>query len=123
MRSDVAYALGGEHGPSAAEHDAAIARANAAVGELHRTFFATPYRPTGLGTEARMLVRLVDELNWLNAIILQAAPTSAQTPANRAACGVRSRAALVLESGAGLLDEREAGPRRCRRRWLTYGRR
>ena len=34
-----------------------------------RTFFATPYRPTGLTTAARAVVRLVDELQWLNAVV------------------------------------------------------
>ena len=48
--------------PSDGEHDAAIARADAAVEALHAVFFATPYRPTGLSTAARAVVRLVDEL-------------------------------------------------------------
>ena len=47
----------------------AIAEADAAVAALHRGFLATPYRPTGLSTPARTVVRLVDELNWLNAIV------------------------------------------------------
>jgi Fusaric acid resistance protein-like len=110
LRSDVAYVLGGDRGESGADHDAAIARANAAVGALHRVFFATPYRPTGLGTAPRMVVRLVDELNWLNAIIVQSAPRPDGGPANRAACGVRSKAASVLEYGAALLDMRGGRP-------------
>ena len=104
LRSDVAYVLGGKREASGADHDAAVGRANATVGALHRTFFATPYRPTALGTAARMVVRLVDELKWLNAIIVQSAPRPDGTPANRAGCRVRSTAASVLECGADLLD-------------------
>jgi uncharacterized membrane protein YccC len=110
LRSDVAYVLGGEREASRADHEATVAQANAAVGALHRTFFATPYRPTGLGTAARMLVRLVDELNWLNAIIVQVAPRPNGKTTSRAACGVRSTAASVLEAGADLLDTRGGRP-------------
>ena len=102
--------LQGEAGPSQAELDDAVARADAAVAALHRTFFATPYRPTGLSTSARTVVRLVDELNWLNAIIVQAPPRSPGSPVNRAACAVKTRAAAVLERGADLLDETGGRP-------------
>ena len=48
---------------------------------LHRRFFASPYRPTGLTTAARAVVRLVDELRWLNTIVLRPAPiTRPPTP-------------------------------------------
>src|SRR4051812_44552487 len=46
----------------------AVADADDAVKRLHDTFFATPYRPTGLSTAARAVVRLVDELQWLSEI-------------------------------------------------------
>jgi Fusaric acid resistance protein-like len=104
LRADVVYVLGSDGDAPPAEHDAAVEKANAAVAALHRVFFATPYRPTGLGTAARMLVRLVDELDWLNGIIVQSAPRRDGTPAHRSACGVRSSAASVLECGADLLD-------------------
>jgi hypothetical protein len=105
LRLEVASLLDGEAGPSETERDAVIARADAAVAALHRTFFATPYRPTGLSTPARAVVRLVDELGWLNAIILQTSPYQERVATSRSACAVRSRAALVLERGADLLDE------------------
>ena len=38
---------------------------------LSSAFLATPYRPTGLSTPARTTVRLVDELIWLNSIVIQ----------------------------------------------------
>ena len=97
--------LEGEAGPSQDEHDAVIARADAAVAGLRRTFFATPYRPTGLSTPARTVVRLVDELSWLNTIVVQTSPHPDRIRANRAACVVKSQAASVLERGADLLDE------------------
>ena len=48
---DVAYRARRRGQPSRAEHQAAVAAvADAAVDRLHKTFFATPYRPTGLST-------------------------------------------------------------------------
>jgi uncharacterized membrane protein YccC len=105
LRSDVDYVLGGEHGQRTAAHDQLVARANAAVEELQQVFFATPYRPAGLSTAARMLVRLVDELRWLNAIIIHSMPPADGTPINPTVCGVRAAAAAVLEACADLLDE------------------
>jgi uncharacterized membrane protein YccC len=104
LRSDVGYALCGDGAPSEAGHDEAIANANAAVSALHRTFFATPYRPTGLSTVARTLVRLVDELGWVNAVVVQTPAQVDGSPGNRAACAVKSASASVLELGADLLE-------------------
>jgi len=117
LRSEVAAALVGD-GPSAAAHTAAVEQANRAVDVMHGSFFATPYRPTGLGTTVRMVVRLVDELKWLNAIIVQSSAQpdgSKSTPpgagaGNRRACAVRLAAAAVLERGADLLDVRGGRP-------------
>ena len=53
------------------------------------TFFATPYRPTGLSTAARALVRLVDELRWLNSDRAAVEPRGA---AGRPACRARQAA-------------------------------
>ncbi len=71
---------------------------------LHHTFLATPYRPTGLSTAARTIVRLVDEVNWLNTIIVQSRQRTEGAVVNRAACEVKVAAAAVLERGADLLD-------------------
>jgi len=105
LRSEAARVLGGASRPSAAEHDAAVAHANDAVDALHAVFFATPYRPTGLGTAARTVVRLVDELRWLNAIIVHAAPRANQAPPSPPVCAVKCAAASVLERSADLLDQ------------------
>jgi uncharacterized membrane protein YccC len=110
LRSEVADVLGGEARPSKQEHDAAVAEADQALAALHQAFFATPYRPTGLSTTARMIVRLVDELNWLNTIIIQPARRPTETPVNRSACAVKMTAATVLERGADLLDVRGGQP-------------
>jgi uncharacterized membrane protein YccC len=114
LRSEVALMLGGEGRPSREEHDGAIAQANQTVDALRQAFFATPYRPTGLSTTARMVVRLVDELSWLNAVIVQSEPSSEQTPANRPACAVKVAAASVLERGADLLAGRWGQPEALR---------
>jgi hypothetical protein len=84
------------------------ASADEAVEALHAVFFATPYRPTGLSTAARAAVRLVDELRWLNTIVLEAAPQAAGADADVLA--VRSAAALVLERGADFLDAPDRSP-------------
>jgi uncharacterized membrane protein YccC len=110
LRSDVADALCGGSPPTAESRAAAVAQSNAAVGALHQAFFATPYRPTGLGTNVRMVVRLVDELKWLNTIIVQSSARPDGAPVNRLACAVRVAAASVLEAGADLLDVRGGRP-------------
>ena len=82
----------------------AIAAADAAVGALHRAFLATPYRPTGLSTAARAIVRLVDELNWLNADRAVHGALPGAGTLGRSTCTVKLAAAAVLERGADLLD-------------------
>ena len=110
LRSDVAYILdggyllAGDSNSSMDEHLAAIEQANGAVGALHRVFLATPYRPTGLGTVARTVVRLVDELNWLNTVVIKSGSYPKKIAVNHEACAVKSAAASVLERGADLLD-------------------
>jgi hypothetical protein len=80
------------------------APADGAVEDLHDRFYATPYRPTGLSTAARAVVRLVDELRWLSAIAISDPPEA--TPAR----AVRAAAATVLERGADLLDDPARSP-------------
>ena len=99
LRADVDYVLGGDDGSALAAHKTRVAAANAAVEELQQVFFATPYRPTGLSTAARMLVRLVDELRWLSTIIVRSTPHPDATALNPAVCAVRVAAASVLDRG------------------------
>jgi Fusaric acid resistance protein-like len=110
LRAQVAYFRGGGSAALAAERDEAIAEADEAVERLHTVFFATPYRPTGLSTAARAAVRLVDELRWLNAIVMHAPPQPPHTAVDRHAGAVKMAAAVVLERGADLLDAPEQSP-------------
>lgn len=103
LRADVAFRLSDHDEALAPDHDRAIVQADDAVAALHRVFLATPYRPASLSTAGRTTVRLVDELNWLNAIVVQSERAAPGTPVNRAACAVRLAAAAVLERGADLL--------------------
>ncbi len=82
----------------------------AAVKPLRQVFLATPFRPTGLSTATRTVVRLVDELTWLDAIVIESSAQPDGLPVNRSACAVRSAAATVLERGADLLDRPASDP-------------
>jgi uncharacterized membrane protein YccC len=104
LRAGVAYLLSGMDEQFALDRDHAAAQADQAVEALHSAFLATPYRPTGLSTPARTTVRLVDELNWLNSIVIQ--PALHRDGVNRAALRVKEAAAAVLERAADLLDSR-----------------
>jgi uncharacterized membrane protein YccC len=103
LRAEVAHALGGRDAASGERYEQAIAQADAAVGALHRGFLATPYRPTGLSTPARALVRLVDDLNWLNAVA-QTRAIPGTGPLGHATCAVKAAVATALERGADLLE-------------------
>ena len=86
--------------------DPVVEQAHAAVVDLRRAFLATPYRPTGLSTSAHTLVRLVDELGWLNAIMSQ----RANAMGSRAGGALKYAAATVLRRGAQLLDDPAGDP-------------
>jgi uncharacterized membrane protein YccC len=103
LRAGIAYLLSGMDDQFARDRDHAVAQADQAVEALRSVFLATPYRPTGLSTPARTTVRLVDELNWLNSIVIQ---PGLRLDANRAALRVKEAAAAVLDRSADLLDSR-----------------
>jgi hypothetical protein len=84
--------------------DAAIGGADDALQALQAAFFATPYRPTGLSTAARAVVRLVDELRWLQAILAEGAPRAPGAPVDASARAVKAAAATILERSADLLE-------------------
>ncbi|MEY9951460.1 FUSC family protein [Leifsonia sp. EB34] len=114
LRAEAAAMLRAGSPDLAEERDRAIAEADAAVGALHTAFLRTPYRPTGLSTSARTIVRLVDELNWLNSVIAQfdhvKITAATPGPVHVAAFEVKSTAAAVLEEGAGLLAQHAGDP-------------
>lgn len=108
LRADVGFVLSDRDPVLAAEYDRAIAEADSAVTALHRRFLATPYRPTGLSTSTRTVVRLIDELIWLEAVVEQSAPyvrspSFTPGPSHKVACRVKTAAANALEVGADLL--------------------
>ncbi len=104
LRAAVAYRLSGMDEQSALDRDHAAAQADQAVQALRSAFLATPYRPTGLSTPARTTVRLVDELIWLNSIVIQ--PGLHRDGVNRAALRVKEAVAAALGRAADLLDSR-----------------
>ena len=104
LRAEVALRLSGGDPAFVTDLEQAAADSTAKVTALHQTFLATPYRPTGLSTATRTVVRLVDELSWLDAIVVQSAQPVPQGRPNREACAVKVAAAETLEQGAALLD-------------------
>ncbi|MEW2167119.1 FUSC family protein [Streptomyces sp. NPDC007084] len=82
-----------------------------AVASLRDTFFATPYRPTGLSTSTRVLIRLVDEVLLL-ATILDRAPVGETTgPTDAIVCGVKTAASDLLKASAEPLGGPDDGDR------------
>jgi len=111
LRNDASRLAGGPNVPNSGQCQATADRAADAAADLRSTFDATPYRPTGLSTSSRALVRLVDELTWLSAIVADSAPPPEGGPAcDPAAYAVRRAAAEVLDRATDLLDDLHAGP-------------
>ncbi len=108
LRKHIAYLMHEPDAPSHAELQEAFGQAEAALKGLQQSFLATPYRPTGLGTPARTVVRLVDELNWLH-IVLSATADVDGVVVNRASCVVKRSAATVLEQAATVLEDSSEG--------------
>lgn len=114
LRADAAYLHGdGDPGLKTAR-DAAAAAADDAVASLQSVFLASPSRPTGLSTSARTVVRLVDELNWLNVQISQSVNSTPSvgriSPVREAALTVKLAAASALDEGASLLSQTGGDP-------------
>jgi uncharacterized membrane protein YccC len=104
LRAGVAYLLSGMDEQFALDRDHTAAQSDEAIEALRSTFLAMPYRPTGLSTPARTTVRLVDELAWLNSIVIQ--PGFHRDRVHRAPLRVKEAAATVLDRTADLLDSR-----------------
>jgi len=104
LRAEVVYVMGAGADDAREVHAAAVARADEAVRRVHAVFFATPYRPTGLAADARAVIRLVDELRWLNTIILRSTPHHHPPEPRPHVCAVKTAAADVLERAADLLE-------------------
>lgn len=103
LRAEIAYVLSDDSAADREAYRTAVAAADEAIEALQALFFATPYRPTGLTTDARAVVRLVDELRWLSAVALHSAPKHHPKSPSRDVCSVKVAAADVLEQAAALL--------------------
>ncbi len=104
LHADAAYLLSGRDESLAHDHERAVEQANKAVAAMHAAFLATPYRPASLSTSGRTILRLVDELGWLGALVAQAAPPRVGRRVSRPACAVKVAAASVLDRAAELLE-------------------
>ena len=107
LRAEVAWVRDGFRGDRA-ELDAVVADAQAAVAGLRAAFFATPYRPTGLSTGARVSVRLVDQVIWLDSVLERMSVCRRPGHVDETVCalelavaGLLDRCGEVLESGRG----------------------
>lgn len=104
LRSEVDCVRGGFGPVGAAEYRVLADEAGAAVAALRTSFFATAYRPTGLSTSARTLVRLVDQVVWLDAILERMLLEEEPGPTDAVVCDVKLAAATLLEHGAATLE-------------------
>ncbi len=104
LRAEVAYVMSGGAADAQQAHRAAVARADDAVQRMQTVFLATPYRPTGLTTDARAAIRLVDEIRWLTSLVLRSAPVHHPPRRTPQVCAAKIAAADVLEGAAELLE-------------------
>ncbi|MEU3794475.1 FUSC family protein [Streptomyces fructofermentans] len=111
LRTDASRLAGGADAPSMGHCRDAADRAAAAAAELREVFDSTPYRPTGLSTGSRALVRLVDELTWLAAVLAEGVLRPEDRSEYRTGPhSVRRTAAAVLDEAAALLDDPRRPP-------------
>ncbi|MFC8662218.1 FUSC family protein [Streptomyces sp. NPDC057199] len=111
LRTDASHLAGGPDAPSHGQCRTTADEASTAAADLRTVFDATPYRPTGLSSSSRAIVRLVDELTWLSSILADSAPSPDGHPACDAdARSVRRAAAAVLDEVATLLEAPDGSP-------------
>jgi hypothetical protein len=79
--------------------------AREAVAALRHAFFAAPYRPTGVTTASRVLVRAVDQAVWMDTILERMPPDRAQGGTGPAVCEIKQASAELLEDGALLAGD------------------
>jgi uncharacterized membrane protein YccC len=110
LRAEIDFVLAGRPAAGEAAYQEAVTAADAAVAAVQSGFFATPYRPTGLSTSARAVVRLVDELRWLNSVVLRSVMAGRpMRPPAPEVCVVKRAAAAALDAGAQLLESPSDG--------------
>jgi uncharacterized membrane protein YccC len=101
-----------EQAPEAGDPLVAMMRA---VGDLRAAFRASAARPVALSTGSRLLIRVVDELEWLTTTVANACADAPETWPEQGR-RLRTAAAAALEASAGVLDHDGSGPDRhgCR---------
>jgi uncharacterized membrane protein YccC len=104
LRAEVDCVWSGFDQADSSTVDNVVGEAGTAVAALRKEFFRTPYRPSGLSTVARTLVRLTDEIVWLDAILEHAPADQRAGPTTPAVCEVKLAGATLLERGAALLE-------------------
>ncbi|MGV9993171.1 FUSC family protein [Streptomyces sp. NPDC003374] len=115
LRADASRLTCAPRAPAAERYAVAADEAATAAAELRTVFEATPYRPSGLSTGSRAIVRLVDELTWLSTVM----EDGGHSPGDGADCDPDAHlplaaAADVLEHAARLLEEPRADPHALR---------
>ncbi|MCD0486382.1 FUSC family protein [Streptacidiphilus sp. ASG 303] len=111
LRADASRVGGDGDAPTAHAWDAMTADVLAAWTDLRAAFDATPYRPAGLSTGSRAIVRLVDELTWISAIATRSGRVFRDAPACDPVAHVAlERTASVLDLAAGLLENLRSDP-------------
>jgi uncharacterized membrane protein YccC len=91
------------------ERDAVGARLTTAYAGLRDAFYATPNRPTDLGTSSRILVRLVDELGWLLTVDQQSPPVVRGRLVDERILAVWTASATAMDVAADELDAMSRG--------------
>jgi uncharacterized membrane protein YccC len=111
LRAEVDCARDGSDEERVAALRGLAEEAATAVTALRTSFFSTPYRPTGLATTTRSLVRLIDEVVLLESVLQR--PPLDQRPGSgdEVVCEVKLAAAGLLERGAALLESEHGDPR------------
>ncbi|MET7927344.1 FUSC family protein [Streptomyces sp. NPDC005349] len=103
LRIEVDCMLGGFEPANKAALETIVPSAQTTVKTLQTSFYATPYRPTGLTTSTRILIRLVDEVLWLETILDRVPLPEKTGPADAEVCELKEAAADLLETSAELL--------------------
>ncbi|MBO0702743.1 MAG: FUSC family protein, partial [Candidatus Dormibacteraeota bacterium] len=109
LRAEVEYMAGGRTDSLRQLRQGAVAEARGAVGRLRTTFFSAPYRPAGLATSTRAVLRLVDEVLWLDTVLERTPAGGVRFHADTSVRAVKLAASEVLERCADLLEHPETG--------------
>lgn len=105
LRAEVEYMVGGRTESLARIREEAATEARAAVDRLRTTFYSAPYRPAGLATSARAVLRLVDEVLWLDTVLQRTSPGDAPHHAEASVRAVKLACSEVLERCADILEQ------------------